>query len=167
MLHSTKPTSSSTSSEPPEIEVIYSSVLHGLNKGLKDKAESSENPHPVESDGRGNGIDEEGNELIFANGVWSFKLATAKKDHETSYEHVSMPPTQENAIKTARTSRVRQGEVGMANPGDANQADDPDNEVVEFSVSLDRPRWTRTTDEYMVLEFGSAGPITLRRKASS
>jgi hypothetical protein len=162
---------SSLASQATEVEdeqsmKIYSVVVAGLNEGLKIKAKSSEGTEPVEYDDKASTFDEIGNKLIWMADGWLPKNSSvlAKESPETTYEQVLIPPAYTDASRIASTTSGAQLQVGF--PGLVD-ADDPVNMVVEFVPSVDRPGWVRTTDEYMVIEFGSTGPITLRRNVTS
>ncbi|TID20315.1 Tuberous sclerosis 2 [Venturia nashicola] len=75
---------------------------------------------------------------------------------ETVYEQNSVPMAERDANYFIRSMEGRE-----------KSAERFVDEPVKISSSVDRPGWVRTTDEFMVLEFGSAGPITLRRDGPS
>jgi hypothetical protein len=136
---------------------MYSAVVAGLNKELKAKFESTGDEEVVR-------FDEEGNELIWVIDGWSPKKWFVFEDEEpeTSYSETSKV-TSQNTIQTgtANSSQISQA----VRPSSVNASGATP--IVEFAPSVSRPGWVRTRDEYMVLEFGSTGPITLRRSTSS
>lgn len=132
----------------------YSAIVAGLNKGLKAKLGTSDGSGFVQCEDMGGVAEEEGHKVAGSSrGESSKKSFVLSEEVETAYEQVSVPLAYRDANNVA-SHRAR-------------TADIPANELVKFSFSVDRPGWVRTTDEFMVLEFGSAGPITLRRNGPS
>lgn len=132
----------------------YSAVVAGLNKGLRAKVEASDGSEHIQRGSMGDGSDKEG-EMV----VRSSSGASSKKSL-TVGEEVEKQVTAPLAYRDTKHS-----DISFKRP--STTAERPENELVNFSSSVGRPGWVRTTDEFMVLEFGSAGPITLRRGGPS
>lgn len=132
----------------------YSAVVAGLNKGLKAKVEASDSSGLIQCESMRGVAGEAGNKVAgSSSGESSKKSFVLGEEVETANQQVSVPLAYRDSNNTA-SHRPRTANI-------------PANELVKFSSSVDRPGWVRTTDEFMVLEFGSAGPITLWRNGLS
>ncbi|RDI87750.1 Tuberous sclerosis 2 [Venturia inaequalis] len=135
----------------------YSAVVADLNDGLNAKVEASYSPGHVRHESMRYGSVSEGDMAVRSSSRESSNNSWVENEEtETADEQVLVPLTQEDADHAPSTVKHRMKTEEL-----------PAEELVKFSSSVDRPEWVRTTDEFMVLEFGSAGPITLRRDGTS
>lgn len=131
----------------------YSAVVAGLNKGLKAKVEAPHGSGLVQRERVREASEKKDDKALRSSDAGSSKKSfVASEEAETAYEQVSIPLAYRDANQTASPVKRRARTVEL-----------PANELVKFSASVHRPGCIRTTDEFMVLEFGSAGPITLHK----
>lgn len=142
-----------------ESSKTYSAVAAGLNRELGDKANNSNHYRSVQLGHMGKASDKTSSQLARMDGSRSSKKSSQRDGElEVIYEQVQIPETCKDANKTVSTansaSQIQTGEISA-------------NNIVLLAPSIDRPGWVLTSDEFMVLEFGSADSITLRRDAPS